>query len=206
MLAKRTVIVRIALLIIALGLVSGCNRARASNAGAQDSQGASSASTRDSQGKNSSAVMMAALNGEASGPDRCALLTDDEIREAIGPHAAGVNAPGNGWGLQSCRWIATNGKKDAADSDLIVASDWIEVGVFNPGGIGENASWARQQAEGEPENGFVEGARYDLSSGTLWFDCVHDRFCAVQAHIASPEPRRRRVARQLAELVEKRLR
>jgi hypothetical protein len=192
---KRTVTERIALLIVALCLLSGCNRSGTSMATARDS----------STGRDASAIA-ADLSGETSGPNRCALLTHDEVRDAIGPHAPGVNGVGNGWGLQSCRWIATSGKKDVAASDLIVASDWIEVGVFNPGGIGENASWAREQAEGQPVEGFVEEARYDLSSGTLWFDCVHDRFCAVQAHIASPEPRRRRVARQLAELVEKRLR
>src|SRR4051794_30095987 len=32
-----------------------------------------------------------------SGPDRCALLTDDEVRDAIGPHRAGISDVSNEW-------------------------------------------------------------------------------------------------------------
>jgi hypothetical protein len=203
MLAQKIVIARIALLIITLGSVSGCNRSRTSNPSVQDSQAASSA--QDSRATNSSAVTTAGLTGETSGTNRCALLTGGEVHDAIGPHTAGVNAPGNGWGLQSCRWLSTSAQKEEADSGLAINSNWIEVGVFNPGAIGENAAWAREQAQGKPVKGFKEGARYDVSSGELWFDCSHDRFCVVKAHTKSAATREQ-TARHLAELVLKRLR
>jgi hypothetical protein len=205
MLAQRTETTRIALFIVTLGLLSGCNRSRTSNASAQNSPGTSITATGDSQGMNSSAVTTAALSGEQSGPNRCGLLTDDEVRDAIGPHAAGVNAPGSAWGLQSCRWLSANAEKEQADSGLVLNSDWIEVGVFNPGGTGPNAAWAREQSEGEPVKDFVQDARYDASSGELWFECAHDRFCVVKAHTRSGATREQ-TALHLAELVFKRLR
>ena len=94
--------------------------------------------------------------------------------------------------------------------------------MFTPGGFGENAAWAREQAQGEAIAGFVQGARYDASSGELWFECSHDRFCVVKAHTNKGKrnvgERREQTARlayfqpvivpahYLAELVEKRLR
>ena len=191
----------IALLIAVLCLLAGCHRGGSSSGGARVSSSDSSAS----QAANSSATTMADLSGQTGGLNRCALLTDDEVRDAIGPHGAGVNAPGNGWGLQSCRWLSASGQKEEADSGLVINSDWIEVGVFEPGGIGPNAAWAREQARGEPVKGFVEGARYDVSSGELWFECPHDRFCVVKAHTRSGATREQ-TALHLAELVEKRLR
>ncbi len=131
------------------------------------------------------------------------MLTDAEVQEAIGPHAAGTT-PGNLWGAQSCRWLSSSAQKEEADTGFIMASDWIEVGVFDPGGFGENAAWARHEAEGEPVPGFVEGARYDMSGGVLWFECAHGRFCAVKAHTRSGKHREQTVL-HLAELVEKRL-
>jgi hypothetical protein len=196
-----TAIKCVAVLLFALCILWGCNRAGNSSVRSQDSQGSPTATARDSEGASSSAM----ANLSASGPNRCSLLTDDDIRDAIGPHAAGANAPGNEWSLQSCRWISASGQKELADTGLIINSDWIEVGVFNPGGIGETASWAREQAEGKPVTGFVQGARYDLSSGALWFECAHDRFCVVKAHIRSGA-KREQTALHLAELVEKRLR
>lgn len=133
-----------------------------------------------------------------------------------------MNAPGNGWGLQSCRWLSTSAHKEEADTGVAITSNWIEVGVFTPGGFGENAAWAREQAQGEAIAGFVQGARYDASSGELWFECSHDRFCVVKAHTNKGKrnvgERREQTARlayfqpvivpahYLAELVEKRLR
>lgn len=205
MLGKMTVIVHIGFLIATLCLLSGCNRGGSSSDNARDSEAPSSSKASASQAANPSVMTMADLSGQTSALNRCALLTDDEVRDAIGPHGAGVNAPGNGWGLQSCRWLSASGQKEEAETGLVIKSDWIEVGVFTPGGIGENAAWAREQAQGEPVKGLVEGAKYDLSSGELWFDCSHDRFCVVKAHTRSGD-KREQTALHLAELVEKRLR
>jgi uncharacterized protein DUF3558 len=200
MLGKTRVIVDIALLIATLCVLSGCNRGGSSSANSHDSEATSNASA--SKPSNSSAMTVTDLSGQPSGPNRCALLTDDEIRDAIGPHAPGVNAPGNGWGLQSCRWNSKAGEKELADTGLIMSSDWVEVGVFNPGGIGENAAWAREQAQGEVVKGFEQGARYDMTSGELWFECPHDRFCVVKAHTKSAATREHTTL-HLAELVVK---
>ena len=194
----------IGLSLTAFCLLSGCKHGASSSTVIPDAQGMPGSNRPASQAASSAAMTMSDLSSGSNGPNRCALLTDDEVKDSIGAHGAGVNAPGSGWGLQSCRWTAINGK-DGTDSDSIFTSDWIEVGVFNPGGIGENASWAREQVEGDPVKGFVDGARYDSSSGDLWFECGHDRFCVVEAHIGSGEPRRAQTARHLAELVLKRL-
>jgi len=185
MLAELTVIERVALLIVGLCLLSGCNRGDSSTPRLQGSSAT-----------NSSAIPAPDSTKDASGLNRCALLTDPEVRDAIGPHDAGTNDVTNEWGVQSCRWIPNSPQKNGA------SSEWIEVALF----FKETEPWAREQAEGGPVKGFVDGARYDPSYGVLWFNCAHSRFCVVKAHIASPEPRREQVARQLAELVEKRLR
>src|SRR5947209_2131797 len=61
------------------------------------------------------------------------------------------------------------------------------------------------QAQGEPVKDFMEGAQYDANYGQMWFPCAHDRFCMVRARLASSKKRDAAV-RQLAQLVEKRLR
>ena|SRR5262249_5739469 len=134
----------------------------------------------------------------SSQPDRCRLLTDAEVAEAIGPHRPGSIDLNNEWGLQSCRWMASTAQKIEGFPNWF---DLIEVALFNK----EIDPWARQQAKGEPVDGFVKGALYDSTYGELWFNCAHDRFCVVKVHTASAK-NRDQIARRLAELVEKRLR
>ncbi len=130
----------------------------------------------------------------AAEPNRCTLLTDAEVREAIGAHSAGVVDIGNEYGLQDCRWTATTAQKDGWH-------DSIDVTVFNP----ERTSWARGEAHGEPVKGFVPGALYDSSYGKLWFSCGRGQFCVVKARTYSGG-KREQIALQLAQIIEKRLR
>jgi hypothetical protein len=142
-------------------------------------------------------VQAAAPSAAAPALDRCALLKDDEVREAIGAHGAGVSDVGNEWGLQSCRWTATTAQK-------ISGADWfdaIEVAVFEP----DRESWAREQAKGEPVDDLIRGARYDSSYGELWFDCPGRHFCVVKARLAS-DAHRKETARRIAQSVLNRLR
>jgi len=134
----------------------------------------------------------------SDGVNRCALLTDDEVNTAIGPHTPGSNDISNLWGLQSCRWTATTAPKSKAPEGWREA---IEVAVF----FKERTSWAREQAKGDPVQGVVEGAVYDESSGDLWFNCARDRFCVVKARTASGA-NREQIAVQLAKTVVNRLR
>jgi len=146
-------------------------------------------------GGGSSGSASAARSGEL---DRCALLTDGEIEEAIGPHDRGSNSLSNEWGTQSCRWTATRAQNVGY---LDGWHDAIEVAVFGAAAV----PLVRQQVRGEPLAGFVEGARYDHTYGELWFDCPHGRLCVVKARTASGD-RREQIATQLARLVERRLR
>jgi hypothetical protein len=166
-----------ALVVCALVLLAGCG-----GGGSADSASADSAS--------------AASKGEL---DRCALLTDDEITEAIGPHDRGNTSLSNEWGLQSCRWTATRAQSMEGFPDGW--HDAIEVAAFDAAAV----PLVRQQVRGEPMAGFVEGATYDNTYGELWFDCPHGRLCVVKVHTASGD-RREQVATQLARLVESRLR
>jgi hypothetical protein len=136
---------------------------------------------------------------ESGGQSLCSLLTDSEVREAIGPHGAGSNDVGNEWGLQGCRWTATTAQK--VDGFPNGWFDAIEVAVFDK----DRESWAREQAKGEPEKSFKKGSLFDSNYGELWFDCGRDRFCVVKAHTASGE-KREQVALQVAKLVDSRLR
>src|SRR5437867_3909189 len=52
--------------------------------------------------------------GQRGRLNRCALLHDDEIQAAIGPHSPGSSEISNLWGLQSCRWKATTAQKSEA--------------------------------------------------------------------------------------------
>src|SRR5438552_7437473 len=76
---------------------------------------------------------------QAAGPNRCALLADQEVGDAIGPHTSGSSSLDNEWGLQSCRWTATTVRKDGW-------TDSIEVTLFNP----ERQSYEREHASGDP--------------------------------------------------------
>lgn len=138
----------------------------------------------------------AASEGEL---DRCALLTDDEIAEAIGPHDSGSSSLSNEWGTQSCRWTATRAQTVEGFPDGW--HDAIEVAAFDATAV----PLIRQQVRGDPMAGFVEGATYDRTYGELWFDCPHGRLCVVKARTNSSD-RRDQIAAQLARLVESRLR
>jgi len=171
-----------ALLVLTLSLLSGCN------------SGGASPQAQDGTTKESAASQVQETSTGFEGQKLCPLLSDDEIRAAIGPHDAGISDLNNLWGLQSCRWMATTVKKDGW-------KDSIEVALFRK----DRESWAREQAEGEPVQGFVDGARYNSSSGDLWFNCARDRFCVVKARLASGK-KREPVARQVAQLIVERLR
>lgn len=147
----------------------------------------------------------ASADGDSAGSpsagelDRCALLTDDEIGGAIGPHDSGNTSLSNEWGLQSCRWTATRAQNVEGFPDGW--HDAIEVAAFDAAAV----PLVRQQVRGEPMAGFVEGARYDRSYGELWFDCPQGRLCVVKVRTASSDGREQS-ATQLARLVESRLR
>jgi hypothetical protein len=136
-----------------------------------------------------SAATLQPLLSKATGPSRCSLLTDQEIEAAIGPHNPGTNDLNNEWGMQSCRWTATTIHKDGS-------IDSIEVAQFSK----EMQSWAREQAKGDPIDGFGEGAAFDASYGELWFRCAHDGLCVVKARMLSGT-NREQIARRLAHLV-----
>jgi len=130
--------------------------------------------------------------------NRCALLTDSEVEEAIGPHHPGSTGLDNEYGIQGCRWIAATAAKIKGAPDGWF--DTIEVTVFEK----ERESWAREQAQGEPIKGFVDDARYNESYGEVWFTGTHGRFCVVKARTASAVTREQ-TALHLAQLVDKRL-
>lgn len=162
------------ILLAAAGLVTGCGDERSGTGG--------SAAAR-------------------SDIDRCALLTDDEVAAAIGPHGGGstgsLERP-NTWGEQGCRWTATASRTIEGLGNW---SDAIEVAVFHR----NREAWAREEASGEPVEGLGEGALYDESYGDLWFGCGDGRFCAVKVRTASSE-NREQTARRLASLVRERVR
>lgn len=145
-----------------------------------------------------SSAATAAAAPQGGSLDRCSLLTDAEVRSAIGPHGPGDGGLGNQFGFQGCRWLATAPPTEKAPEGW---RDSIEVTVFEK----ERESWARDQAKGEPITGVVAGARFDSSSGELWFDCGRGRFCNVKARTAA-SARREQIARELSQLVDKRLR
>jgi hypothetical protein len=132
--------------------------------------------------------------------DRCALLTDEEVLEAIGAHDGGsrgsLDRP-NHWGAESCRWTA------AASREIDGYGAWsdaIEVAVFDKAREG----YYRDRAEGELVQGLGEQALYDESSGDLWFNCGGSRFCAVKSRTASAAGRQE-LATRLAKIVQKRV-
>lgn len=128
--------------------------------------------------------------------DRCALLTDAEVTEALGPHGKGNNGIENEWGNSSCRWTATNPAPGHPE-----VHDAVEVAVFE----GNQLAWARDQMSGDPVDGVVPGARYDRSYGTVWFECAGGRVCAVRMHTAASKGRKENAVK-LARLVNGRAR
>ena len=138
--------------------------------------------------------------GAAPGLDRCTLLTDEEVEQAVGPHDGGKRDMDNTWGLGSCRWKATTAQVMEGWPDGWF--DAIEVALFDQDLV---ETWARGEAEGEPVDGIVEGAVYDGTGGQVWFNCAGDRFCVVSVRTASSD-KREEFAKRFARLVESRLR
>lgn len=131
-----------------------------------------------------------------AGIDHCALLTDAEVTEALGPHGRGNNGLPNEWGESSCRWTATNPAPKHPEWH-----DALEVAVFES----KMLSWARDQMTGDPLDGVSPGARYDRMWGTVWFACAGGRVCAVRLRTAASKGRKE-MATKLAHLVNGRVR
>lgn len=129
--------------------------------------------------------------------DRCALLTDAEVTEALGPHGRGNDGVENEWGDSSCRWTAT-----AAAPKHPEWHDALEVAVWE----GHMVAWARDQVSGDPIDGVRPGARYDRMWGTVWFECAGGRVCAVRLRTAAGGKGRKEMAAKLARLVDGRVR
>jgi hypothetical protein len=127
---------------------------------------------------------------------RCALLTATEVEAAIGPHDGGVAGRGM-WGSMGCLWIADRVQEIP---DLPPWRDAVEVAQFDA----TRDAWAREQAEGTPVAGVVDGARYDEGYGDLWFPCAGGRLCVVKVRTASSTGRQESAVR-LARLVSERL-
>jgi hypothetical protein len=145
------------------------------------------------------------LLGGASGPwppmhpvllDRCALLSDAEVTEALGAHERGYNGVENEWGNNSCRWTATNAAAKHPEWH-----DALEVAVWEANMV----SWARGEMRGDPVDGVGPGARYDRAWGTVWFECAGGRVCAVRLRTAASKGRKE-MATKLAHLVSGRVR
>jgi Protein of unknown function (DUF3558) len=182
-----------ALCVCTVLLLVGCGGGSAGSSGGSASSNASAGGSSEA-----SASVASASAGGGGGLDRCALLKDGEIDEAIGPHDRGSTGLENEWGLQSCRWTATRAQN--VEGYPNGWHDAVEVAVFDAA----MTSWARDQATGEPVTGFASGAKYDESYGNLWFDCAGGRFCVVKARTASGD-HRQEIATKLARTVQGRL-
>jgi len=136
--------------------------------------------------------------GAGEGLNRCGLLTDTEVREALGEFHQDGQVLQNEYGLQGCRWTATTAQKVQGFTDGWF--DSIEVTVFEK----DREQWARHQASGVPAEGLGAGALYDDNHGQVWFACGQDRFCSLRARINNPS-RRRQTAHNLAVLVRERV-
>jgi hypothetical protein len=136
-----------------------------------------------------------APQGRGAGLDRCTLLTDEEVSEAIGAHDGGssfdVERPGSG--AEGCRWRAASSREIEGYGTWL---DLVEVAVFDKAA----ESLYRDRAEGEPVEGLDDGALYNESTGELWFSCGDGRFCAVKARTAKADGREQ-LARRLAIIV-----
>src|SRR5690349_5653909 len=156
-----------ALLVVLLCLGAGCRRPAISN------------QAENSTGRQSAVVSQPGLAVQTAGSKACALLTDQEISDIIGPHNLGGSGKDNQIGLQSCRWTSTTVQKEGW-------TDSIEIQVFS-GGM---QSWARGQAKGEPVSELGDGALFDASDGDLWFNCAAGPFCVVKASTWSGDTRK----------------
>ena len=130
--------------------------------------------------------------------DRCALLKDGEIDEAIGSHERGNNGMPNEWANNSCRWTAKNPPATKAPDGW---RDAVELGVFE----GPMVSWAQGEARGEPIDGIAKDAKWNGTYGELWFSCAGGRVCVVKVRTAESK-QRQATAIKFARLVESRLR
>ena len=145
------------------------------------------------------AVCGTIMLGQASAEtDRCALVKDSEIAEAIGPHEGGNAGLPNEWGNNSCRWTAKNAPAAKAPEGW---RDAIELAVFE----GTMRSWAKDRMRGEPIAGGPANAQWDKSFGELWFECAGGRVCVVKVRTAASK-QRKEFATKFAQLVESRLR
>ena len=136
--------------------------------------------------------------GAFAATDRCALLKEGEIDEAIGSHERGNNGMPNEWANNSCRWTAKNAPAAKAPDGW---RDSIELGVFE----GPMVSWAQGQVRGEPIGGVAKDAKWDSSYGELWFNCAGGRVCVVKVRTADSK-QREATATKLARRIEGRLR
>lgn len=123
-------------------------------------------------------------------PDRCVLLKDAEIEEAIGPHERGSNDVTNEWGNNSCRWVATKASAAKAPEGW---RDAIELGVFE----GSMRSWAEGQRRGVPFADVAQNATWDKTHAELWFDCAGRRICVVKVRTVASK-QREEIATKLA--------
>ena len=115
----------------------------------------------------------------------CALLTDAEVTEALGPHGPPQRDPGFG----GCVWYgATN-----------------EAGYSNKVAVAVVPSFVYEQVAeiGEPIEGFGSGATYAEIRGELWFRCQTDKHCGIQLILPSGKDRAAE-ARRLGRLVKSR--
>ena len=83
--------VQVVFICLALVLLGGCSGANTSRPSSEEAGGNSST--------------------QKQGLDRCALVSDSDVQEVIGPHQPGTSDLSNMWGLQSCRWVATTAQK-----------------------------------------------------------------------------------------------
>src|SRR5580765_5735578 len=90
-------------------------------------RGSSDTSSQGATGNAGSVTQAAAVSPPAGALNRCSLLTESEVREAIGPHRSGSSGLENEYGLQSCQWVATTAQK-ASGAEW---HDTIEVAVFD---------------------------------------------------------------------------
>lgn len=130
--------------------------------------------------------------------DRCALIKDSEIEEAIGPHESGHAGLPNEWGNNSCRWTAKNAPSAKAPEGW---RDAIELAVLE----GTMVSWAKDHVRGEAITDAPANARWDKSFGEIWFECTGGRVCVVKVRTAASK-QRKEFATKLARAMEGRLR
>lgn len=119
---------------------------------------------------------------DANRADECALLTESEVTQVIGPNDGGADDMAFG----GCRWTASSSKDGFTES--------VHVAVLT-------ADEYEQLAEiGDPVAGFGDGATYADLHGELWFHCRGDKYCGVKARTAEGESRQG-FAEQLAKAV-----